>query len=203
MPPPEGLLDRVTRLPLAYRLGIALGAVALITGGTYFAAVSGQMDDYQKRKQTLAGLEQQYAQKIIIANNLNTYREQKQLLERRLAQALTELPNDANIDDLIKSVNDVATKSGLVIRDFLPGAEKSKGFYAAIPISMTVEGNYNEIAVFFDSVGKLPRIVNINDISLTNPRVQNEKVVLTAKFVATTFRFIEQKQPGRKATARR
>ena len=73
-----------------------------------------------------------------------------------------------------------------------PEAEKPEGFYARIPISMTVTGNFHEIATFFDSLGRLRRIVNVSDISLTAPKDVGGKMVVDSKFLVTTFMFVNQ-----------
>jgi type IV pilus assembly protein PilO len=59
---------------------------------------------------------------------------------------------------------------------------------------MTVTGNFHEIATFFDSLGRLRRIVNISDILMDQPKDVGGKVVVNAKFLATTFMFVEQKK---------
>jgi type IV pilus assembly protein PilO len=56
---------------------------------------------------------------------------------------------------------------------------------------MTVQGNYHEVATFLDSVGRLRRIVNVNNLTLEQPKDQNGKMVLTAKVLATTFMFVD------------
>jgi type IV pilus assembly protein PilO len=60
---------------------------------------------------------------------------------------------------------------------------------------MAVTGNYHEIGVFLDSLSKLARIVNVTNIKMTQPRVVNEKLVVNATYVATTFRFIPVEAP--------
>ncbi len=75
---------------------------------------------------------------------------------------------------------------------FEPQGELEAGFYARIPVKMAVKGNYHSIAVFFDKVAKLARIVNVTDIRLKSPKAVNKRVVLEAEFLATTFKFVEQ-----------
>ena len=67
-----------------------------------------------------------------------------------------------------------------------------QGFYASIPIAMSVTGNYHEIGVFLDSVSKLARIVNVTNIKMSNPSSAGEKQLVKATYVATTFRFLPQ-----------
>ena len=61
---------------------------------------------------------------------------------------------------------------------------------------MTVTGNFHEIATFFDALGRLRRIVNIGDIVMDSPKDVGGKVVVNAKFLATTFMFVDQKKAG-------
>ena len=69
-----------------------------------------------------------------------------------------------------------------------PQAEQKLSFYAAIPIAMSVTGNYHEIGVFLDSISKLARIVNVTNIKMSQAKTVNEKLVVQATYMATTFR---------------
>ena len=84
---------------------------------------------------------------------------------------------------------------------FKPGKEVSKGFYAEIPVNIEVEGGYHNLAMFFDKVSKLSRIVNVSNIKIQKMK---EPGMLKATCVATTYRFLEgpadndKKGPGKK-----
>jgi type IV pilus assembly protein PilO len=117
------------------------------------------------------------------------------VLEQKLAEALTELPENKDVEELLAQLNDIGKKSGLEIARVEPGSETVGGgdFFARIPIRMAVSGNYHEIAMFLQEVANMRRIVNVNNIKLDSPTLRNEKVVLQSSFMATTFRFVEQK----------
>ena len=66
---------------------------------------------------------------------------------------------------------------------------------------MTVTGNFHEIATFFDSLGRMRRIVNVTDIVLDSPKDVNGKLVLNAKFLATAFMFVERTAASRAGAA--
>lgn len=185
-------LDKITKAPLQQKIAVVVLLIGMITAGNYFLLISPQDDAISGKIKELHRLEDDYIQKQAIANNLNQFKKEKESLERRLAQALTELPNEANIDDLVRSVSEVGVKSGLNIARIEPQPESSQGFYAAIPLLMSVSGNYHEIGVFFDSLSKLPRIVNVSNLKLGHPHVKNEKEIVDADFVATTFRFLSK-----------
>jgi type IV pilus assembly protein PilO len=170
-------------------IGLAVAAAA-VTAGTYFLAVQPMEEDIARRRAEHQRLEKELIDKTAIANNLDQSKRDMAVLERKLAQALTELPNEANIDELIRSLSEIGTKSGLTINSIEPRGESRKPLYAEIPIVMNVSGTYHEIGVFLDSVSKLARIVNVTNIKLTTPKMVNEKLTLNASYLATTFRSV-------------
>ena len=135
-------------------------------------------------------LDADYIEKTAIANNLNQFRREKELLEQRLAEALSELPDDKRIDELLQSFQDRAVKAGVEIQTIEPQGIQNDGFYARVPIPMSVTGSYHELATFLDALGRLRRIVNVSSLSLDSPKDVSGKVVLTSKFMATTFMFV-------------
>ena len=192
--PLEQALERVTKLPTPAKAGILAGTVVVLTLGNYFMFVSDDETAFDKAVKQEAGLEDKMIQNQQIAKNLNQYRNQKEALEQQLAKALQELPEEANVEGLIESMNEMGTKAGLQVTSIDPKKEAKgpDGLYAEIPLGMKVIGSFQEIAVFFDSVRQIKRIININDIKLSNPTQKNDKILLNADFVATAFRFMPQ-----------
>jgi type IV pilus assembly protein PilO len=182
----------MNKAPLGTKLGILAGLVGALTFGNWYLFIDPAQVQIQQRQGTLRGLEDELIQKQSIANNLAQFKHEKEILERRLAQALTELPNEANIDDLIRSLSEIGTKSGLVINTIDPQGEQKQSFYASIPIAMSVTGNYHEIGVFLDAISKLARIVNVTNIKMSGAKTVNEKLVVQASYLATTFRFLPE-----------
>jgi len=195
----QDVLNAVNKMPLGQKVGAVAGVVILLSAANWYFCIDPMQTQITQRQNALRALEDELIQKQSIANNLAQFKHEKEILERRLAQALTELPNEANIDDLIRSLSEVGTKSGLTINSIDPQAEQKQSFYASIPIVMSVTGNYHEIGVFLDSVSKLARIVNVTNIRMSQPRVSNDKLLVNATYVATTFRFLPEAQAPRAA----
>ena len=197
----QDVLNKITKAPLSQKV-VGLGlVVGLLTAGNWYLLVDPIQQDITRQQGALRQLEDELIQKQSIANNLAQFKREKEILERRLQQALTELPNEANIDELIRSLAEVGNKSGLVINDIAPQAEQKQSFYAAIPVVMAVTGNYHEIGVFLDSISKLARIVNVTNIKMTQPKMSGDKLVVSASYVATTFRFLPEAQAQAQAQA--
>lgn len=198
----EELIEKVVKVPLSQKLGVVVGAAAAITGAFWYFGISGLQDRIESQRAELKKVEDDLFKKQLIANNLPQFKREKEILERKLARALQELPNEANVDDLIRSLYEVATKANVVVQSITPGneskAEGKSSFYATVPINMAVTGNYHEVAVFFDAVSQLKRIVNINNIRLHSPTLKNEKTILKAEYVATTFRYLQPSETAPK-----
>ena len=188
----QDVLNTLHKAPLGQKVGVVAAVVVALTVANWYFLVDPMQTQITQRQASLRSLEDELIQKQSIANNLAQFKHEKEILERRLAQALTELPNEANVDDLIRSLSEIGTKSGLTINSIDPQNEQKQSFYAQIPIVMAVSGNYHEIGVFLDSLSKLARIVNVTNIKMGGAKLLNEKLVVNASYVATTFRFLPE-----------
>src|SRR5512138_164165 len=197
----DRLLERILKAPLGAKIGVVAGVVVLLTVVNYFAVgmnmgapISDVEDQIRAAVQQQQQLDKEYIEKTAIANNLNQFRREKELLEQQLREALAELPEDKNIEDLLQLFQDRALKAGLKIGSIEPKAPVTERFYAKIPIPMTVTGNYHEVATFFDSLGRMRRIVNVSEVGLDQPKDVNGKVILNGKFLVTAFMFVDAKK---------
>jgi type IV pilus assembly protein PilO len=195
----EQLIERINKLATPVKAAIVLGIVAVVSGANYFLFIT----ELETAIESLAAQQTEtnriLAEKQAIADNLVERRKEMDQLETRFQEALTQLPEKKDIEDLLAQLNDVGKKSGLEISKVVPQPEAQEGFYARIPISMEVSGNYHEIAMFLQEVANLRRIVNVSGLRLKSPTVRNEKVSLKSEFLATTFRFSESRTPAKRA----
>jgi type IV pilus assembly protein PilO len=198
----EQQLDRLAKLPLPTRLGALVALVAVISGLNFFLVIQDVEAKLQKRTTERASLEKDLAEKTALANNLNKHLQEMEELETRLSEALTELPEQRDIDEILGSLHDIGKRVGLLISTIEPLAEqrdaKNANFVARIPIRMRVQGNYHEVALFFQELGNLRRIVNVGSIRLGRPEMRAEKVMLETDFVATAFRFVPTQAGNKK-----
>jgi type IV pilus assembly protein PilO len=188
-------LDRIVKAPPAVKFGGLAAAVVLLTAANFFFVIQPLEEKMERQRAEQRKLDLDLAEKSEIAQNLNERRREMDVLEQRLAEALTELPENKDVEELLSQLNDIGKKSGLEISRVEPGPESVGGgdFFARIPIKMQVSGNYHEIAMFLQEVSSMRRIVNVNNIKLDGAKVKNEKVVLNSSFLATTFRFVQAK----------
>lgn len=191
----DELIARISKVPIAQRIAVLALVLIVIVAAVYFLAISPKQDEIARLDKRIKGIDAQLVQKRAIARNLSRYRVEVERLKQRLNEALTLLPNEAEIPELLQKIAALVEQSDCEMSTFQPQGEVVQGFYARIPVKMAISGNYHSIAVFFDKVSKLSRIVNVTDISLAKPKLENKKVVLSADFSATTFKFVD-KAPG-------
>lgn len=192
----EQVLERVAKAPVATKIaGVAVlvaGMTVLnmfVVGVPYGSSIQ-DLEDKQKRiVSEQEKVDRDLIEKEAIANDLIRFKKERELLEQRLKQALAELPEEKKLDELLQMFQDQAQKSGLEILSIVPDQPQSVGFYMRIPIKMKISGNFHEVATFFDSLGRLRRIVNVGDITLDGPKDVNGKVIVNGSFTATTFMF--------------
>lgn len=139
-------------------------------------------------------LTQELSQLNETAADLERFKLDVEALNEALKKAVTELPNNREIDKLLKRVSTIGKKIGLEFLLFQPLPEVVEGFYAQVPVKIEVAGSFHEIAMFFDRIGKLSRIVNIAEIQMSGPTERGGKIILKTSGKATTYRFIDQEE---------
>lgn len=113
-------------------------------------------------------------------------------LNKELKKARMQLPNEKEIPELLTLISNIGTDEGLEFLLFKPSPEQPVDFYAEVPVEMVVQGDFHDVAIFFDKVRKLPRIVNITDVKVKIKSVKGA-VMLETSSKATTYKYLEEK----------
>jgi type IV pilus assembly protein PilO len=188
----DELIAKLSKVPLIQRLLVAVGILGLIVVAVYFMGVAPEYEQAQRAQNEIDSLDAKLVKKKAIAKDLTRYQVEVERLKQKLNEALTQLPNQSEIPELLQKLATLVEQSDCQMAKFSPKGEIKQDFYARIPVEMQITGNYHSIALFFDRVSKLDRIVNVSAIKLEEPKLENKKVVLSAKFEATTFKFIDK-----------
>lgn len=168
---------------------LALGALfVLILFAGYWFDWQNQLTDLDAAKQKEAQLRDTFIGKKKQAINLDTYRRQLKDLELAFGALIKQLPNKAEMDALLTDINQAGLGRGLEFELFKPAEKETLSeFYAELPISIRVTGNYHDLGAFASDVSRLPRIVTLNDINITT-----SSQALTMSAVAKTYRYLDE-----------
>lgn len=194
------------------KLAILLGTVFVITVLYYFTLYSAIGADIAKLeteidgKKGKEGLQEKVNKQRAIARKLPYFRKQVEALDAELAKALSELPDEKEVRQILEKVSDRAIGAGLEVISFKPQAEVKQEFFAENPVSLSVKGSFHEVATFFDEIGNLERIINIDYFNmkaqLENTRSRERGVEkdssgitqLSADLTTTAFRFLDESE---------
>ena len=123
------------------------------------------------------------------AVNLDLLRAQLREIETSFGTLLKQLPNKSQMEALLVDINQAGLGRGLQFELFKPAqGETQREFYAELPISIKLTGNYHDMGAFASDIGQLPRIVTLNDIALN----VGKDGVLTMDTIAKTFRYLDE-----------
>jgi type IV pilus assembly protein PilO len=186
------LLTHILRLPRQQKIGILAGLVVFLLVIGYFYVYLPGDDQVTKLAEEITGVRADRDKKKALSVNLPKLQKELQEWDAKLKAAVAQLPDRKEIPDLLSSLSTKAREAGLEILLFRPRAENFQEFYAEIPVDIVVRGGFFNAVTFFDEVGKLNRLVNIDNIDLKNPKVGGDQVALEISTLATTYRFLDE-----------
>jgi len=186
--------------PVAPRVTILLALfVAIMLAGWWFVWVD-QLDMLEKKQQTELKLRDEFVAKKKEAVNLDLYVQQLNEIDRSFGALLKQLPNKTEVESLLVEINQAGMGRGLQFDLFKPGVEQVKDFYAELPINVRLTGSYHDFGAFAGDIGKLSRIVTLNNVSIVaNPQAKDGSLVMDA--VTKTFRYLDEEELAAKKKA--
>ncbi|QXE91486.1 type IV pilus inner membrane component PilO [Geomonas subterranea] len=187
-------IEKLLKLPTKQKVALLILLLLLEGAGIYYGLLRPRIQEQNELKTRHEELQKQIEENRRIANNLPRFKAEYEQLKRDLDNALTELPNQKEIPSLLTSISNVGKGAGLDFLLFRPKPEVPKDFYAEVPVDISVSGTFFNVADFFVAVGKLPRIVNINNVNFTDIKESGGRTTLKVNCLATTFRFLDAKE---------
>ncbi|MEW6445266.1 MAG: type 4a pilus biogenesis protein PilO [Pseudomonadota bacterium] len=193
-------LQNIGRAPLAVRIGI----IVLLMAGTVFAGYQLDIKDMIAQRDAEQAkepdLKRQVEEKQRLAANLEAYREQLTEMEHTFGTLLRQLPNKKEVENLIVDVTQTALANGLKDRQIKPGQEIVHDFYAEIPYTLHLEGDFHQLAKFASDASALPRIVTLHDfVTITPSKDFARDKQLSLQIMAKTYRYLEESEISKPA----
>lgn len=185
-------LETIVKLPTSRKIVILVLLIAVVAGLFFYLIYWPNLEVLKKKKAEVEVLERQVRELRMVAANMKRFQAEAAKLREELQVAITQLPTSKEIPSLLSNISQLGKDSGLEFLLFKPVGEINKDFYAEIPVEIRVKGAYNNVAIFFDKVGKLPRIVNISDVSMDSAKEVLGRWEINTSCTATTFKFVDK-----------
>ena len=202
--------EKIEKLTKIQRIVVYAITLVLILGASYWFLFRPKYASIEQLGQQLAAAQKELAIAKKNAQQLNDWRSKMKQKETQYKTVMRALPEKEEIPSLLAGISQAGKDAGLEFLLFQPKPESAKGFYAEIPVDINVSGTYHQVALFFDKVANLPRIVNIRNTKMSPMSGKDSANNLTTVCQAVTYKFVEQadtsggsKRRGRRAANRK
>ena len=166
-------MAKFNELPFFARLGVMIVAGAAIFAAAWYGFIPGMTGLAAMRASNDAAMEKVKAQEADNAR-LKPYEGQlKQLevqiesLQRQMERQKEIVPEEKSADQFIRDLQNDAQQSGVEIRSYVSKPENAKQYYTEVPFDIEVDGPYFAMLNFFEKVGTMERIVNIDGLKMS------------------------------------
>ncbi len=122
-----------------------------------------------------------------VERRLPEFKEELDALLARMEELRGVLPDEKETAEIVRRIEQLAVDSNLDIQSFTPGATEPSGFYERWPINIALQGNYNNLGLFFQRVAQFTRIINVDNISIRGLGGTDQQRSIAATCTATTF----------------
>lgn len=190
----------LSKLPTPAKVGVGAALVFLVAIGyfiVFYSDVSSSIRSAKSQETTLRNrlaearkAELAYHQDMAELNE----RQQRQREFNKILPETTEYPA------FLSAVQAVANVSAVDLQAWSPVEEIPQQFYAKVPMKLKLVGKFHQIAKFFYGVGQLDRIINIEDISMRDPKYEGDEVTVKVDCLATAFRSLGSSKAGSSAS---
>ena len=196
-------MDSILKLPTPKKVLMLVVILCAMAGLYLYAFFLPVREELNVAQAELIKLEKELNNSKAIARDLEKYKEQVAKLNEELKDALTQLPNEKEIPEILKTISSLGKEANLEFTLFKPKPEQPQQFFANVPIELVALGSYHNVGMFFDKVSKLPRIINVVDFNMTKAkdikRKTGTEILLNTSCIISTYRFIEKKGEEKKS----
>ncbi|MBN1627416.1 MAG: type 4a pilus biogenesis protein PilO [Deltaproteobacteria bacterium] len=184
----EAIFQKIETIKMPARIGIFAGIIVLFLAAFIWFVYIPKSNAVETTTSSIDDLDQQLNRAKLQRAKLPEKQKERAELDLQLQEALKLLPNEKEISSLLSKVTELGNESQLDFRVFTPKSEQKKELYIEIPVAITVSGTYHNVAIFFEKVGKMERIMNIKNVSMKPVSDRSTTLTTTCDAITYTFR---------------
>ena len=185
----KSLLEKIEVTKMPVKIAILAGTLIVLIGIFIPVVYMQKTEQIAATQVKIEDLNVQLDRAKVQRKKLPKVREEKEKVDVQFEAALRLLPNEMEIPELLIKMAELAVESNLNMPNFNPLSIKKKGFYAEVPISLKIKGGYHNVAVFFEKVGNMARIMNIQNVTMKPEKERS--TVLDVSCDAITYTFVK------------
>jgi type IV pilus assembly protein PilO len=150
---------------------VAVLVTTLLAGAAYYYAYLN--NEIQKNQQLVSKIADKKAENDRLREfepKLKQLEREMAILEQQIEREKKVVPEDKDADQLIRLLHDTAASAGIEIRRYTAQPTASHEFYSEVPFVIDIDGPYYSVLNFFQRVSELERIVNIDNLQVSNAK---------------------------------
>lgn len=188
--------------PLVPRILSAIGLCVFVLFVGWWFYWSTQLEEIDLGQQEEQKLKDTFKSKVQQSISLDALKEQRKLVLQYVSRMEKQLPSTAEYAAVLDDINSAANGRGLSMDIFKPAVASIKDYYAELPIEIQMVANYHDMAQFVADIAKLPRIVTLNNLTLTVSK-DAKKPGIIMDGVAKTYRYLDPEEIAAQAAERK
>ena len=191
------LITKLSKRSQSERLAIYVATFVIILLGYYFIFLSPTLEKTSIMETEVSNNETKLKEADSQVSSLEQLQDEIADLKILLEESMEQLPKGDEIADLLKKISDHGRSSGLEIRKFERKKENLDSSYdmvAEVPIELSVQGSFHRVAMFFDQISQMPRIVHVKNINISLEEGTPESVPLLVEGDIIAFRLLTDQE---------
>lgn len=184
-----------SRWPLAPKVLLCIAIAAFSVGMAWYLYLSGYEEDLEAARATEVSLRADYEKKLLKAVSLEGLKKQREQVQQYVIQLEKQLPSKSEMAALLSDINQAGLGRSLQFELFKPASESVNDYYAELPISVKISGEFHDMGLFASDIAHLSRIVTLNNISIA-PKSADSALILDA--TVRTYRYLDAEEVSAK-----
>jgi type IV pilus assembly protein PilO len=191
----------LNRLPIAGKIGVGAVFCALLGVAYYVLLHTDVAARIDRAKHETGEFEAELSRQRQSQASYFADRDELAMRQQKQRELNKVLPTDTEAATFLSALQAVSNISGIDLKAWTPMDEVPQAFFAKVPMKLKITGRFHQIAKFIYEVGKQDRIINMENLELTDPKLEGEDIILKADCLATTFHLIKKPTPKPAAAA--
>ena len=183
----------LNRLPPAGKIGVGAVLCALLAVTYYVLLHTDVAAKIDREKAQTSNLEAELSRQKQAQASYFADRDELAMRQQKQRELNKVLPIDTEAATFLSAIQATSNISGIDLKGWSPLEEVPQTFYAKVPMKLQMTGHFHQVAKFIYEVGKQDRIINIENLELSDPKAEGEDIVLKATCLATTFHLLKAK----------
>ena len=185
-------MDSIKNISPGVQFAVVLGVCATLLLICWWAVFNDQKEEIETKTAELESLQLEINKANSLKKQLQEFEVELVALQRKLDTLVKILPAVKDVEVLIRRVENQARQSNLLVKQFDPQEIVSHDFYADWPISISIQGSYHNLALFYDRISRFDRIINVTGLNMQALKERaSPSHTVSARFMATTFVFLD------------